>query len=69
MKAILEFNLPEEELEYKEANQGVHWHNLICDLDEHLRQSIKHDGKNEYQPIRDWLNSKLADRNLSLYDQ
>ena len=68
MKATLEFNLPEEELEYKEATQGVHWHNLICDLDEHLRLSIKHNSRNEYQPIRDWLNSKLVDRNLSLYD-
>ena len=68
MKAILEFNLPEEELEYKDASQGARWHNLLCDLDEHLRQSIKHNDENEYQPIRDWLNSKLADRNLSLYD-
>ena len=69
MKATLEFNLPEEELEYKDAAQGAHWHNLVCDLDEHLRQFIKHNGKNEYQPIRDWLNGKLADRNLNLYDQ
>ena len=68
MKAILEFNLPEEELKYKDASQGARWHNLLCDLDEHLRQSIKHNDENEYQPIRDWLNSKLADRNLSLYD-
>ena len=69
MKTTLEFNLPDEELEYKDASQGAHWHNLVCDLDEHLRQFIKHNGKNEYQPIRDWLNGKLADRNLNLYDQ
>jgi|TARA_R110001583_G_scaffold23539_3_gene86894 hypothetical protein len=69
MKAIFKFSLPEEELEYKDAAQGARWHNLVCDLDEYLRQSIKHNDKNEYEPIRDWLNSKLADRNLSLYDQ
>ena len=69
MKAILEFNLPEEEYEYKDASQGARWHNLLCDLDEHLRQSIKHNDENEYQPIRDWLNTKLVDRNLNLYDQ
>ena len=69
MKAILKFNLPEEESEYKDAAQGARWHNLLCDLDEYLRQSIKHNGATEYQPIRDWLNTKLVDRNLNLYDQ
>tara|TARA_R110000765_G_scaffold109441_1_gene200576 strand:+ start:167 stop:373 length:207 start_codon:yes stop_codon:yes gene_type:complete len=68
MKAILKFDLPEEEHKYKDANQGARWHNLVCDLDEHLRQSIKHNGKDEYQPIRDWLNAKLVERNLTLYD-
>lgn len=53
MKAILEFHLPEEESDYKDASQGARWHNLLCDLDDHLRQSIKHGNKKEYQAIRD----------------
>ncbi len=69
MKAILEFNLPEEESEYKDAAQGARWHNLLCDLDEYLRQSIKHNGREELQPIRDWINGKLLDRGLCLYDE
>ena len=69
MKAILEFNLPEEESEHKDAVQGVRWRNLLCDLDEHLHQSIKHNGIEELQPIRDWLNNKLLERGLCLYDE
>ena len=69
MKAILKFNLPEEESEYKDASQGARWHNLLCDLDEYLRQSIKHNDREELQPIRDWINGKLLDRGLCLYDE
>ena len=68
MKAILEFNLPEEESEYKDAIQGARWHNLLCDLDEHLRQSIKHNNRQELQPVKDWINNKMLDRGLCLYE-
>jgi hypothetical protein len=68
MKAILEFHLPEEESDYKDASQGARWHNLLCDLDDHLRQSIKHGNKKEYRAIRDWLNNKILDRGLCLYE-
>ena len=42
MKAILEFDLPEEQYEFDSAVNGCQWHNLVSDLDEKLRQDIKH---------------------------
>ena len=42
MKAILQFNLPEEQYEFDSAVTGSQWHNLVSDLDEKLRQDIKH---------------------------
>tara|TARA_Y100001951_G_C11101477_1_gene162305 strand:- start:268 stop:531 length:264 start_codon:yes stop_codon:yes gene_type:complete len=42
MKAILEFDLPEEQYEFDSAVNGCQWHSLVFDLDEKLRQDIKH---------------------------
>ena len=42
MKAVLEFNLPEEQHEFDSALNGAQWHNLVTDLDEKLRQDLKH---------------------------
>ena len=42
MKAILEFELPEEQYEFDSAVNGCQWHNLVSDLEEKLRQDIKH---------------------------
>ena len=42
MKAILEFDLPEEQYEFDSAVNGCQWHNLVSDLEEKLRQDIKH---------------------------
>jgi len=41
-KAILEFNLPEEEEEHKSAVDGANWKLAIWDLDYILRNAIKH---------------------------
>jgi len=40
MKAKLEFNLPDEQAEFRLAARGSDWHTLAWDLNEHLR-SIK----------------------------
>ena len=42
MKAILKFNLPEDQYEFNSAVNGCQWHNVVSDLDEKLRQEIKH---------------------------
>ena len=56
MKAKLEFNLPEDEAEFRLANEGQTWANLVCDLDGLLRDSIKYDSEfNECKTDHDTL--------------
>ena len=42
MKAKLKFNLPEEKYEFQCAVMGATWKGLVVDLDENLRQELKH---------------------------
>ena len=42
MKAILEFNLPEEEVEFEEASKGNRFKRSLEDYDNYLRDQIKH---------------------------
>ena len=42
MKAILKFDLPEDQYEFEQAVDGHHWHCLVQDIDEKLRSNIKH---------------------------
>tara|TARA_R100001244_G_scaffold128963_2_gene100081 strand:+ start:628 stop:849 length:222 start_codon:yes stop_codon:yes gene_type:complete len=42
MKAKLKFNLPEEKYEFQCAVMGASWKGLVVDLDENLRQELKH---------------------------
>lgn len=41
-KAKLEFNLPEESYEYKNAVNGSTWHGIVYEVDMFMRNSLKH---------------------------
>jgi hypothetical protein len=41
-KATLEFNLPEEELEHRDALEGTSWKIAMWDLDQILRNAVKY---------------------------
>ena len=45
MKATLEFNLPEDQEEFRLANEGATWGSLVWELDDSLRDAIKHGTK------------------------
>jgi len=51
-KAILEFKLPEEEQEHKDALEGTSWKVAMWDLDQTLRDAIKH-GYDQCEDNRD----------------
>jgi len=62
MKAILEFNLPEEDSEFKYALAGVDAISVIHELDNALRSHIKHYSYPEWdtktvESIREFLNA------------
>ena len=69
MKAILEFNLPEDEEQFNAANKGMDWALLTWDIDQLLRKKLKYSDllpntRAELEEIRDTLNEMLTDRGL-----
>jgi hypothetical protein len=55
MKATLEFNLPEEEREYRIANQSADMYAVICHLAERLRSYRKHG--NDFENVSEALDT------------
>lgn len=43
MKAILEFNLPDEQEEYKMANAAPCYHSALWDLAQEIRNKLKYE--------------------------
>jgi hypothetical protein len=73
MKAILEFNLPEDQQEYDLANNGLNFWRVLYELDQDLRTKTKYaednlpqDKYDAYQEIRDMLHELMTDNNVSL---
>ena len=69
MKAILEFNLLEEEEQFNAANKGMDWALTVWDMDNILRDKLKHgkllpNTRAELEEIRDTLNEMLVDKGL-----
>jgi len=67
MKAILEFNLPEEEEQHADAINGTQYKFAIQELDEYLRRRLKYEKLSNYDEvnaIRTELHNILNSRNL-----
>ena len=72
MKAILEFNLPEENTEYELVNNASKMYSVLWDMDQWLRSNIKHapdsmseDTYNAYQKCRDQLRELMCEENIN----
>jgi len=73
MKAILEFNLPDDKQEYDLANSGLAFWHVLWELDQELRAKTKYasddlpkDKYDAYNEIRDMLHELMTDNNVSL---
>lgn len=68
MKAILEFNLPEEEAEHKLALDGGKWMSVCHELDRWLRSIQKHSERETLKvgEVRARLYEEIASSGLSL---
>jgi molecular chaperone GrpE (heat shock protein) len=69
MKAILKFDLPEEQEEFNDAVNGNAFKAVIWELDQWMRSQLKHgdlpdDVHEKVQEIRDQLHSILNDNNV-----
>ena len=74
-KALLEFNLPEEEQEHRDALDGTNWKLVAWDLDQMLRNAIKYgcdqceDNKySAFEYIRKELHASIESYKLNLLD-
>ena len=52
MKAILEFNLPEDQIEFDFATNGSKWWKVCWDINQWLRQQYKYMPDEEYSEDR-----------------
>jgi len=61
MKAILEFNLPEDELDLSNAINGNKFKLILWDMDQHLRNIVKHSENEEEVRVAEELRNKLRE--------
>lgn len=61
MKAILEFNLPEDELDLSNAINGSKFKLILWDMDQHLRNIAKHSENEEKAIIAADLRNRLRE--------
>lgn len=71
MKAILEFNLPEDQPEFNTALQGSDWKHVCWQMDQLLRKHLKYDDDLKedevkmLQYVRDELRMMMNDSNVN----
>ena len=76
MKAILEFNLPEDNQEFKLATKGSDWWHVCWEIDQWLRSQYKYmpdefyseDRYNTYVEAREKLFELMQENGVSLDD-
>lgn len=61
MKATLEFNLPEDELDLSNAINGNKFKLILWDMDQHLRNIVKHGENEEEVRVAEELRNKLRE--------
>jgi len=73
MKAILEFNLPEDQPEFNNAIKGGDWKHVCWEMNQYLRRNTKYapDDTNEevleaLKDAREFLNNLMIDNNVDL---
>jgi len=74
MKAILEFNLPEDQPEFNNAIKGGDWKHVCWQMDQYLRKEIKYNNSlsveqlRVYEGVRDELYGFMSENNVDLYE-
>jgi len=71
MKAILEFNLPEDNHEFANATQGAKMRSILWEMREYLRHRLKYDDYNndKFEVLNDCqckLNDLLFEENIDI---
>ena len=72
MKAILEFDLPEDEELFQAADKGMDWSILAWDIEQYIRNRLKYQSekletssaKEELEFLRNQLHEKMEENGL-----
>ena len=66
MKAILEFELPDDKVEFDAASKAMDWAILAWDIDQFIRNKIKYEQDRDgvLQLVRNELNFQLEQKSL-----
>ena len=70
MKAILEFNLPEDKVDFNLALKGSDWWHVCWKMDQNLRTKIRYDEsisehtREVYEKLREELRQIMLDNNV-----
>ena len=67
MKAILEFDLPEDKEEFEVASQAMDWALLVWHIDQFIRNKIKYEQDREevLQLVRNELTFQMEEKGLT----
>ena len=71
MKAILEFNLPEEEEQFNADNKGMDWALLVWHIDQFIQNKIKYEQDRDgvLQLVRNELNFQMEEKDCSIQNK
>ena len=61
MRAVLEFNLPEERSEFDHAYRGIDWYRAICDIRKYLIKELNGDANDNWRMVIRTVNDELTD--------
>lgn len=67
MKATLEFNLPEDQAEFRYASDGAKAHIVLEHIDEYLRRAIKDGVTTTLEAVREELHDALNEYDITLW--
>lgn len=66
MKAILEFNLPEDKQDFDFANNGINYYSALYEFDNWLRSEYKYNGNEPMFEVREKLQQFINDNNIKI---
>jgi len=66
MKAILEFNLPDDEVEYNLANKAKDLALVVWEFNGHIRDQIKYHGR-DYEELWEEFTNICGERGIDIY--
>ena len=66
MKAVLEFNLPEDQDDFNYATNGFNYYMVLSEMDQWLRSEYKYNDNEPMYKVREKLNSICNENNVKI---